>query len=79
MSVDWRDYIHSDPRVLTGKPVIKGTRLSVDFILGLFAEGWNEKEVIQNYPSLTESSIRAVFLFAKECMEEETLYAIPPD
>jgi uncharacterized protein (DUF433 family) len=38
--IDWKDYIYSDPEVLLGKPVLKGTRLSVEFILGLFAEGW---------------------------------------
>ncbi|MGB2929285.1 MAG: DUF433 domain-containing protein [Desulfobacterales bacterium] len=38
--IDWKDYIHSDPEVLLGKSVLKGTRLSVEFILGLFAEGW---------------------------------------
>ena len=37
--------IHSDAEVLLGKPVVKGTRLSVEFLLGLFAAGWNEKQV----------------------------------
>ncbi len=77
--IDWREFIHSDPEVLLGKPVVKGTRLSVEFILGLFAEGWTEQQVLENYPTLTKESIRAVFAFAKECMAEESLYAIPSE
>lgn len=77
--IDWSQYIHSDPEILLGKPVVKGTRLSVDFILGLFAEGWTELQVIENYPTLTKESIRATFAFAKECMAEESFYAIPTE
>ena len=59
--MDWREYIHADPEILVGKPVVKGTRLSVEFILGLFAAGWTEDEVLANYPTLTQESLRAVF------------------
>ena len=63
--MDWRKYIHSDAEVLLGKPVVKGTRLSVEFLLGLFAAGWTEKQVLENYPTLTPQSLRAVFAFAR--------------
>ena len=76
-NIDWKKYIHSDTDVLLGKPVVKGTRLSVEFILGLFSQGWTEQQVIENYPALTPESIRAVFAFAAECMREESLYEIP--
>ena len=62
--MDWRKYIHSDAEVLLGKPVVKGTRLSIEFLLGLFAAGWTEKQVLDNYPTLTPQSLRAVFAFA---------------
>lgn len=75
--IDWRDYIHSDPEILTGKPVVKGTRLAVDFILGLFASGWTEQQVLESYPTLTPQALRAVFAFAAECMREEALYVFP--
>ncbi|MBC7264344.1 MAG: DUF433 domain-containing protein [Chloroflexi bacterium] len=75
--MDWRDYIHSDPEILLGKPVVKGTRLAVDFILGLFAAGWTEKQVLENYPTLTPKALQAVFAFAAECMHEESLYIVP--
>lgn len=74
--MDWRLYIHSDPKVLQGKPVVKGTRLSVDFILGLFAAGWDEEMVLRNYPALTSEAIRAVFAFAQECNREATVYDV---
>ena len=65
-SVDWRQFIHSDKAVLAGKPVVRGTRLAVDFILGLFAAGWTEQQVLEIYPTLTADAIRAVFAFAAE-------------
>ena len=77
--IDWRKFIHSDHGILLGKPVVKGTRLSVEFILGLFSEGWTEQQILENYPTLTKESLRAVFAFATECMREELLYAIPAE
>jgi uncharacterized protein (DUF433 family) len=50
--MDWKLYIHSDPNILLGKPIVKGTRLSVEFILGLFAEGWTEQQILESYPTL---------------------------
>src|SRR5436190_22592101 len=52
-ALDWRQYIHSDPAILTGKPVVKGTRLGAEFLLGLFAAGWNQEQILESYPSLT--------------------------
>ena len=75
--IDWKEYIHSDLEVLVGKAVLKGTRLSVEFILGLFEQGWNEEQVLENYPRLTPEMIRAVFAYARECMEE-VLYTPAP-
>ena len=63
--MNWREYIHSDPKILVGKPVVKGTRLSVEFLLGLFAVGWTEQQVLENYPSLTSEALRAVFAFVR--------------
>lgn len=57
--MDWNAHIVSDPEVLVGKPVVRGTRLAVDFLLGLFAVGWTEAQVLENYPQLTPESLRA--------------------
>ncbi len=77
VNADWNNFIHSEPEVLLGKPVVKGTRLSVEFILSLFAEGWTKQQVLENYPTLTKESLHAVFAFATDCMREECLYSIP--
>jgi len=76
-AIEWKKYIHSDPNILSGKPVVKGTRLSVEFILGLFAQGWEEQKIIENYPTLSKENLRAVFAFAAECMGEEFLHLLP--
>jgi len=78
-SMDWRAYIHSDAEVLLGKPVIRGTRLAVDFLLGLLAAGWTEQQVLTSYPGLTPESLQAVFAFAAECVKDEALYTTAND
>jgi len=61
---DWRTHIHFDPVRRLGKPVIKGTRLAMEFILGLFAADWSEQQVLESYPTLTSEALRAVFSFS---------------
>jgi uncharacterized protein (DUF433 family) len=74
--VRWPDFIASDPEVLGGKPVVRGTRLAVDFLLGLFASGWTQQQVLDNYRALTPESLRAVFAYAAEVLGEETLIPV---
>ncbi|MCE2399762.1 restriction endonuclease subunit S [Candidatus Poribacteria bacterium] len=57
--------LHSDKKILDGKPVIKGTRLSVTFILGLLKQGWKEEEIIENYPRITQEDIEACHEYQK--------------
>lgn len=76
-NMNWHEYIHADPEILGGKPVVKGTRLAADFLLSLFAAGWTHEQVLQSYPGLTSESLRAVFAFAAEAMHEESFYALP--
>ena len=71
--VNWRDYIVSDKAILGGKPTIKGTRLSAAFILERLASGWSEKEVLENYPSLTQIHLQAVFAYALTWVEDGLL------
>jgi uncharacterized protein (DUF433 family) len=77
--MDWREYIHADPDILLGKPVVKGTRLAVEFILRLFAAGWTEQQVLESYPSLTPEALRAIFAFVADRVQEEALYSIPAE
>lgn len=75
--MNWKRYIHSDSQILLGKPTVKGTRLSVEFLLSLCAAGWSQQQILDNYPTLTPEALQAVFAFAAECMREETLYTLP--
>lgn len=61
----WSEHIASDPEILGGKPVVRGTRLAVDFVLSLFASGWAREQVLENYPSLTAESLKAVLRAAR--------------
>ena len=72
--VDWHEYIVVDPEVLRGKPVVKDTRLAVDFILGLFAQGWSADQVLESYPGLSAEALLAVFAFASEALAENSFY-----
>jgi len=56
----WQNHIISDKDILIGKPVIKGTRISVDHIIGLFAQGWAKQQILDNYPRLTKDDLTAV-------------------
>ncbi len=77
MPMNWREHIHSDPAILTGKPVVRGTRLAADFLLELFASGWTQEQVLESYPQLTPEALRSVFAFAAEAMHDESFYAVP--
>jgi len=65
-----------DPEILAGKPVIRGTRLSVDFILGLLGQNWTEGDVIRNYPGVTHEDITACLLYASESLMNEKVYPL---
>jgi uncharacterized protein (DUF433 family) len=58
--MNWQEYIVSNDEVLLGKPTIKGKRLSVEHILNLFAQGWNEQQVLENYPWVKKEHINAI-------------------
>jgi uncharacterized protein (DUF433 family) len=59
-----------DPKVMVGKPVIRGTRLTVDYVLNLLAHGATEQEILEEYKGLTEEDIRACFLFATKALKD---------
>ena len=74
--MNWQDYIISDKSMLLGKPAIKGTRISVELILELLSKGWTEKQIIHSYPSLSTDAIRAMFLYLKDCIQQEFYFPI---
>jgi uncharacterized protein (DUF433 family) len=72
--MDWQNYIISDKDVLLGKPTIKGTRISVEHIVGLLAQGWTENDIIENYPRLTKQSLQAVFAYIQDFIHDGLLF-----
>jgi len=74
--MNWRKRIVTDPKILVGKPVVKGTRLSVGFLLGLIAQGWSEERILSNYPQLTMTDLKACLAFAAELIKDERVYPV---
>ena len=63
-----------DPAVLVGKPVVRGTRLSVELIMGLLAAGWPHADIQRSYPGLTEEDILACLDYARELVASERVF-----
>ena len=71
--MDWKAHIGIDTGVLGGKPVIRGTRLAVDFIVGLLAQGWTFEQVLDSYPGITREQILACLAYAADSLSGEGL------
>jgi uncharacterized protein (DUF433 family) len=63
-----------DPEVLAGKPVIRGTRLSVEFVIGLMADGWTEADILHSYPGITHDDIIACLAYARDTLGSEKVF-----
>jgi uncharacterized protein (DUF433 family) len=63
-----------DPKVLAGKPVIRGTRLAVEFIIGLMADGWSEADILANYPGVTHEDLIACLAYARDALSSEKVF-----
>lgn len=77
MKTDLRSRITINPEILAGKPIIKGTRISVEFILELLANGWTDEEIMENYPQLKKEDIQAALRYATDILKEEMVYPYP--
>jgi len=75
--MNWRDHITSDPDVLTGRLIIKGTRISVEHVLSLLESGWSTTDILESYPHLPPKGIRACLGYAREITADEKLYPAP--
>ena len=74
--MDWRERIAVDPEVLVGKPVIKGTRIAVEFIVELLANGWNEAQILENYPGVTREDVQACLRYVSARLQSERVYPV---
>ena len=73
---DLSNRIVINPEVLSGKPVIKGTRIPVYLIIELLANGITEKEILRQYPTLKKEDVKAALLYASKCLENEETITI---
>ena len=72
--MNWQERIVIDPGILVGKPIVKGTRLAVELIVDLLAQGWSEAEILRNYPGLTHEDIQACLSYASAMLRIERVY-----
>ena len=74
--MNWKDRIEVNPAVLVGKPIIKGTRISVELIMDRMADGWSMEDVLASYPNISREDVLAALSFASELFKEETFVAV---
>jgi uncharacterized protein (DUF433 family) len=77
MATNLLERITLDPKVMVGKPVIRGTRLTVEYIVGLLAHGATYDEILQEYPGLTAEDIQACLMFARKSLESTVFMPLP--
>lgn len=75
--MNWREHIESRAEVMGGKPVIRGTRITVEILLEWLGAGWTEEEVLANYPTVAPEALKACFGFARELIAQR-FYDIAP-
>ena len=76
--MNWRERITVDPKVLVGKPIIKGTRLAVEFLIDLLAAGWTQEQILENYPNIGPDDIPACLAYAAELLHTERIVPLQP-
>jgi len=77
MTEDWRNRITVNPEILAGKSIIKGTRISIEHILDLLANGWTTETILENYPQIKRKDITAALKYAIQILKEDKVYPLP--
>jgi uncharacterized protein (DUF433 family) len=65
-----------DPQILDGKPIIRGTRLAVEFVIGLLADGWSEADILSNYPGLAHDDIIPCLAYVRDVLSSAGVFPI---
>jgi uncharacterized protein (DUF433 family) len=73
----WQERITIDPSLLLGKPVVKGTRISVEFVLDLLGRGWTQEQILLEYDQLSAEDVQACLAYASELLRSERVYLLP--
>jgi uncharacterized protein (DUF433 family) len=76
MGMDWRSHIEVNPDVLVGKPVVQGTRIAVEQVIGLLGEGWPESDILAAFPTLTHEHVLACLAYAGAVLKDEELISL---
>ena len=74
--MNWKDRIETNPEVLSGKPVVAGTRIAVELVVELLAEDWTTEEILEQYPALSRPDIQACLHYAHERLQSERVYPV---
>ena len=74
--IDFENRIEINPKILTGKPIIQGTRISVELIVKLVAQRWSDEDIIKEYPMLKNEDIQAALYYAESLIENEEVYPL---
>lgn len=77
--MNWQDRITVDPKILVGKPIVKGTRIAVEFVIDLLGRGWTVERVLQEYDHLTREDIQACLAYAGDTLKSERVYLLPTE
>ena len=75
--MDLKNRIVVDPDILVGKPIIRGTRISVELIVDLLGRGYSTKQILEQYDHLTAEDIQACLAYAAEVLSAERVYTVP--
>jgi uncharacterized protein (DUF433 family) len=75
--MNWEERITVNPNVLVGKPVIKGTRMAVEFVIDLLGRGWTVEQILREYDHLTAEDIQACLAYASDVLKSEHVYLTP--
>jgi uncharacterized protein (DUF433 family) len=75
--MEWRNRITLDPKVLTGKPIVAGTRIAVEFVVDLLGRGWTVDRVLSEYEHLSREDVQACLAYASEVLKSERVYLTP--
>jgi uncharacterized protein (DUF433 family) len=74
----WQEHISIDPKILVGKPIIKGSRIAVELVIELLSKGWTQEQILDSYPNITVEDIRACLAYASEVLQAERVFPLTP-
>lgn len=75
--MNWHEHITVDPKILVGKPIVRGTRISVEFVVDLLGRGWTQEQILREYDHLSVDDIQACLAYASDVLKSERVRLLP--